>query len=305
MKRWQTGLSAVALCGLALQIGWAPVPAAAAQKWQSASPLNQAIASVEGMLRSNAQVSYRQPKSIAAPMRYVASPTAATQLAIDDFNARNEVTTQLVHLSVDAEPIWHNQNAYMIYADLTYNERFAKTKRVIRDVTWRYLYVSQRVRKDEFRVTDVLPITVIAHQSQNPRFDYAPVVDYPEISASFRNGLARYEEHVHYAPAHVSIKLFGYYDNPVTHKLNVYLFAHDGLSVPVYAISGQLQARLHGDTLFHSAFVLSERSFGILFPDQTRFTVLTLPASAIDDMQALRSYSSHTTFAAQFAYRPL
>ncbi|MCY0874764.1 MAG: hypothetical protein OWT28_00550 [Firmicutes bacterium] len=305
MKKWQAFLGAAAISALGLQGFLGSVPAHAAQLHKPPSAQSQAVASIARMLRSNADVSYRRPETITAPMRDVAGPAAITQSAIDRFNLRNKVTTQLVHLQIDSVPVWHNADDYMIYANLTYNERLAKTHRLLRDVRWDYLFVTRKEPSAGFRVTDVMPVTVIRYQSMDPRFDYAPVVDYPSMSSAFRGALIQSQKQAHYASSRLTLTMFGYDNVRAHHALQVFLFAHNGLSVPLYAVSGQLTARLHGVRLFRGDFTLSEKSFGILFPGQTRFTVVTLPESDIAHMKDLQAYSLATTFSTQFTYRPL
>lgn len=306
MKKWQVIASVVTLCTMSFVLVASVIPTAqAAAVRVKQTSLSEALASVRGMLQENATVSYRRPASITAPMKYVAEPTASTQAAIDTFNKRNEVTTQLVRLQVDPIPVWHNASAYMVYAKLIYNEAFAKTHRAIHGVTWNYLFVSMRQPVGTFRVTDVMPITPIIHHSVHSSFDYAPAVPYDGMSAAFKKSLDHYEALARYPAGRLSLRVFGYTEDPVSHQLLVYLFVHDGLAVPAYAIAGDVQGRLHGAQLFQGRFALAQKDFGILFPAQTRFTVITLPASAADQREPLGKYELQTTFQTEFSYRAL
>lgn len=309
MKRRHRLLFATVACAFGLYAaGVSPASGAHAEsatRVRSATATTQAMASIRGMLISNANVDYRSRDSLDAPMRYVAGLTASTQVALDTFDARNDVTTRLVHLFIDPSPVWHNASSYMVYANLVFDEHLGVVGKSLKNVTWSDLFVSSRMKNGQFRVTDILPITPILHGGAHHMFDYAPSAGYAEMSAEFRTGLDQYAARAHYAAHKVDIKMFGYYLDAATRQLRVYLFVHNGLNVPAYAIRGTLRASLMRHEMFASSFALDDPTFGILFPGQTRFAVVTLPESSIRDRAALLEYRKNSTFFSQFVYRPL
>lgn len=294
-----------AACGLWMSSIWAAGPVAAKTAGRAAPSTlvpYQAALVVRRMLLANGSVNAQRPASLHAALAYEVTPATRTQTLIDSYNLKHQVQAKVIGISVDRHAIWLSANADIVRARMVFREYLGSTKTKLARIVWNYDYIVTKHGRTAWKVADVLTDAPAHVLSRGSRFDVAPNIAVHSLSASFLQGLNRYQNGAKYPSGKVRLDAFGYFVDKPHNEVRLYLFVHNDTKRPVFHLTGTLLAKDNGTTMFTAPLHLGASTFGVLMPGKTRFCVVHIPASDVQSMTLTQTYPGHAQFSSSISF---